>query len=275
MYHSRTYRQDADVAYIATPGVIADNVVVVDRNGVGVKHAANFASGTTTVNVLTFNWFGVKRVGLASGEYMNVISTILTSTRTTVYEIGATVTTGRTYSVSYGNQIAFYTAIAGDDATDVRDGIKSAIDAVSWTGYTVTTSSVSTNKLSVVISNSGVDFRVYIGSKKYKKGYITEISSINYIIYEETATSPITLPSLSISYAFGDLTAVPSTVQAYVYEPLTAITYTETASGTTDIYGIASSGNVPDGQCVISEPEQRIYFDAVMSIGEIIKVFSK
>lgn len=276
MYHSRTYIVDANEPYVPTPGITGGDVVIVDRNGIGVKHSLNFESGSETVDVIKFEWYGVKRTGLEVGEYINVISQSITTSRTTVYGIGDTVVAGRTYSFFYGSNIAKYTAIAGDTNVDVLSKLKDAIDAITWGAFTVTTSLLTSTTLQVVADDIAVDFKIYIGSEKWKYGYKCELSGIVYIIMLdiETIGAP-TLPSPDLSYAFSDLLAVPSTVRSYLYEPLSAITYNEIGSGTTDIYGISSSGNVPFGECVISQSEQKVYFYENLGIGEIIKIFSK
>lgn len=276
MYHSRTYINDAVNPWIAAPGIVAADVVIIDRNGIGVKHGSNFQAGTLEVDVYEFQWYGVKRTSLSANEYINIITQSVGATRITVYEIGSTVTVGRTYSFYDNNVIAKYTAIAGDDANDVRNGLVSAINAATWSGFTATVTNVSTTRLQVEISDPAKDFKIYIGQQKWKSGYFCTIDNVKYIIYSDSSTtSAPTLPAISISYAYGNLTPITGSVQSYNFEPLTGITYAETLEDTTDISGVSSAVNVADNTCVVSEGEQKIYFDADLGIGEIIKVFSK
>jgi len=276
MYHSRTHIVEANEPYVPTPGIIAADVVIVDRNGIGVKHGLYFESGSETVDVTKFEWYGVKRTGLEFGEYINVLSESITTSRTTEYGIGSTVVVGRTYAFYYGAKIAKYTAVAGDTDADVLSGLSDAIDAILWGSFTVTTSLLTSTTMQVVIDTTAVEFRIFIGQEKWKYGYKCVLDAVEYIILNdvETIGAP-TLPSPDLSYAFSDILAVPSTVQAYLYEPLSAITYVESANGTTEIYGVSSAGNVPFGECVISQSEQKVYFYENLNTGEIIKIFSK
>jgi len=275
MYGARTYNIVAVQPYIDVVGLIAQDVVIIDRNGIGIKHSTAFG-GTQTVNVYTYEWYGIRLGSLSSGNYLITISNTLTGgNREILYEFGPTPVAGTTYSVYYGSTIAKYRVASGNTTTNVRDGLKSAIDAATW-GTTVTTTSVSTNRLRVNITGSTVNLVTQLGTEKYKKGRYTTISGINYIIIEqEAATAYPTLPSVAASYAFTALTPITGTVEAYLSEPLTAYTYSDSLTTTTSITGIPVVGSVTAGECVVDETAQRIWFDADLNFGEIIKVFQK
>ena len=275
MYGSRTYNIVAVQPYIDVVGLIAQDVVIIDRNGIGIKHSTAFG-GTQTVNVYTYEWYGIRLGSLSSGNYLITISNTLTGgNREILYEFGPTTVAGTTYSVYYGSTIAKYRVASGNTTTNVRDGLKSAIDAATW-GTTVTTTSVSTNRLRVNITGSTVNLVTQLGTEKYKKGRYTTISGVTYIIIEqEAATAYPTLPSVAASYAFTALTPITGTVQSYLSEPLTASTYTDSLTTTTSITGIPVVGSVTAGECVVDETAQRIWFDGDLNFGEIIKVFQK
>lgn len=275
MYGARTYNIVAVQPYIDVVGLIAQDVVIIDRNGIGIKHSTAFG-GTQTVNVYTYEWYGIRLGSLSSGNYLITISNTLTGgNREILYQFGPTPVAGTTYSVYYGSTIAKYRVASGNTTTNVRDGLKSAIDAASW-GTTVTTTSVSTNRLRVNITGSTVNLVTQLGTEKYKKGRYTTISGTTYIIIEqEAATAYPTLPAVAASYAFTALTPITGTVQAYLSEPLTASTYTDSLTTTTSITGIPVVGSVTAGECVVDETAQRIWFDADLNFGEIIKVFQK
>jgi hypothetical protein len=275
MYGSRTYTVTDSQPYIDTVGVIAQDVVIIDRNGIGVRHTVTFG-GTQTSDVYTYEWYGVRLGSLSSGNWLITISNILSGgNRTILYEFGPTPTAGSTYSVYYGSIIAKYTVQSGDNTAAVRNGLKAAIDAASW-GTTVTTSSVSTNRLQVNIMGAVVNFTTQLGTQKFKKGRYTTLSGVNYIIIEqESGTAYPTLPAVAASYSFASLVPIVGMVQNYLNEPLTASTYSASLTTTTQITGIPVVGSVTPGQAIVDESAQRIWFDGNLNIGEQIKVFQK
>ena len=274
-YKATTFDVTEVADYVPVGGVIANKVLCVDRNGIGVR-VATFGAGSVSVSAQVYEWYGVQRQTLQNGEYIIVLSDSITTVRDTLYEFGANVQAGRTYALFYQGYIAKYTAQAGDDATDLRNGLKTALEAVSWPSFTVTCTSVSTNRLAVQISLPSVNFIIYIGRQKFKKGYWCTLNSINYIIYgEEDFDAFPVLPPLAINYIFADLISLTGSVETYLREPLTAISYTSTSAGTTDISAVPSSGLVPFNSCVVHEPSQRIYFSDLLGIGEKIKVFQQ
>ncbi len=275
MYGARSYSVVSAQPYIDVVGIVAGNVIIVDRNGIGVKHAVTFG-GTQTQNVYTYEWYGVRLGSLSSGNWLITISNSLSSgNRTIIYEFGPTPTVGSTYSVYYGSTIAKYTVQSGDNTTAVRNGLKTAIDATSW-GTTVTTSSVSTNRLQVNIMGAVVNFTTQLGTQKFKKGRYVTLSGVNYIIIEqESPTAYPTLPAVAASYSFTALTPITGTVESYLQESLTEYTYTDSLTTTTNITDIPVVTSVNPGECVVDESAQRVWFDSDLNFGEIIKIFQK
>lgn len=275
MYGSRTYTVVAQQPYIDVVGIISNNVVIVDRNGIGLKHTT-FFTGTQNVSVKTYEWYGVVQSTVGVGNFLLTLSnSIVGSDRVILYQVGASPQAGTVYSVYYGSIIASYVAQSGDTTQDVRDGLQAAIDNESW-GTTVTTTAISTNRIQVDITGTVVNFTVQVGTQKYKKGYYTTIAGINYILVEAESTSTWpTLPALGVSYAYSLLIPISGTVEAYLSQPLTVYTYSESTTGTTDITAFPQVGSVPAGQCVVDQNQQRVWFDGNLNFGEIIKIFQK
>jgi hypothetical protein len=276
-YKANTYRVEEELNYIPVFGTVGTKVLVVDRNGIGVKHTVNFATGATPTATSTFSWYQVKIVTNSINQWLLTISdSIISGQRTIVYEVGSVVTVGRTYALFSGNQVAKYTVVSGNTATSVRDGLKTAIDTTSWSGFFVTTTAISTNRLQVVISPSSFGFTTYLGQEKWKKGRYATISGVEYLLeYTESTTSEPAIPSLAPSYDFSTLVSMPLGLVSYLSEPLTGKVYTTANGGTTDIISVAGDINVPFNECVISEALQRIYFSDTLAFGEVIKVFQK
>ena len=275
MYGARTYTVVAEQPYIDVVGVVSNDVVIVDRNGIGLQHTT-FFTGTLNVSVKTYEWYGVVQSTVGVGNFLLTLSnSIVGGDRVILYQVGASPVAGTVYSVYYGSIIASYVAQTGDTTQDVRNGLKAAIDGESW-GTTVTTTNISTNRLQVDITGSTVNFSVQVGTQKYKKGYYTTIAGINYILTEAESTSayPV-LPALGVSYAYSLLVPITGTVEQYLNQPNTVYTYSESTTGTTDITAIPQVGSVPSNKCVVDQNQQRVWFDTNLNIGEIIKVFQK
>lgn len=275
MYTAKRYSVVNPLPYIEVSGVQSADVLVVDRNGIGVKHTT-FFSGTQSTNVSTYEWYGVSQGTLTPGDYLLTLSnSIVGSDRQILYLFGPTPVAGTVYSVFYGSIIAEYVVQAGDTATSVRNGLKAAIDGTSW-GTSVTTTSISTNRLQVDITGTVVDFTTQLGVQKYKKGYFITLAGINYILVEQEALNayPV-LPALGASYSYGTLVAISGTVEAYLSQPLTVYTYSDSVTGTTNIIGIPQVSGVPANQCVVDQNQQRVWFDSNLAFGEIIKIFEK
>jgi hypothetical protein len=274
MYGARTYNVVAVQPYLDVVGLVANRVVVVDRNGIGIKHTSTFG-GTQSVNIYTYEWYGVRLGSLVPGDYLIVISNIVLSNRVILFEFGPTPAVGTTYSVTEGTTIASYKVQTGDTTEDVRDALKLAIDNATWS-TSISTVDVSTNRLECTLSDAAYDLTVSLGAQKYKKGRYVTISGINYIVTEAEASDayPV-LPAIAASYAFTAITPITGTVEQYLEEPLTIYTYSASSTSTTNITGIPTVTSVNPGECVVDEPAQRIWFDGDLNFGEIIKVFQK
>lgn len=274
-YKANTYTVIDALPYVPVVDVQEAKILVVDRNGIGVRLSPNFDNTPLAVDVYVYEWYGVKLGSLSSGNRLIVISnSIVSGNRTIIYEVGPTPIVGSIYSVFNGANYAKYKVQTGDGTTAVRNGLKTAIDAVSW-GFTVTTTAVSTNRLQLAITGTQ-NYTSQLGTEKYKKGRYCFIQGTYYLINElESTTAMPTLPALAASYNFPALTALVSTPQIYLSEPLTTIIYSASLVGTTNILGVSSSVNVPANTCVLDEPNQRLYFDADLALGEKIKVFQK
>lgn len=261
--------------YIEIAGITANDVIAVDRNGIGVQHLTYF-SGTQNVSVKTYEWYGITQTTVnVNAILLTLTNSIVSGNRVIVYRVGTNPVPGTVYSVYYGNIIAKYAVQSGDTTQMVRDGLKAAIDGESW-GTTVTTTSIGTNRIQVDITGTTIDFSTQIGTQKYKKGYYTTIAGINYILVEAEALNAYpTLPALGVSYAYSLLVPLLGTVEDYLYQPLVIYEYSDSVTGTTDITAFPQVSGVAPNKCVVDQNQQRVWFDANLNYGEIIKIFQK
>lgn len=272
----KTYIVPQAQAYVDTTGIVADDVMVVDRNGIGVRHSDTFNTAPEEKDIVAYQWYGVRQVVRPPGTYLIEISEVLGSTdRTYVFRVGPSPSLGYTYTLYFGTILAVYTSQAGDTATDVRDGLVGAVNAQTW-GVSVTATAQSTNELEVVVDDTTTTLTNLVGKERWKNGYYTTISGVNYIVLEQqNDTAQPSLPALAASYDFDDLNAIPSTIQTYLQEPLTIIAFSESVAGQADIDKIPQVGSVPFNECVVYEQGQKIYFQLPLEAGEIINVISK
>jgi len=272
----KTYIVPQAQAYVDTTGIVAGDVIVVDRNGIGVKHTDTFNTAPEEKDIVAYQWYGVRQVVRPPGTFLIEISEVLGSTdRTYVFRVGPTPSVGYTYTLYFGTILAVYTSQAGDTATDVRDGLVGAVNAQTW-GVSVTATAQSTNELEVVVDDTTTTLTNLVGKERWKNGYYTTISGVNYIVLEQQSdTAYPSLPALAASYDYDDLKAIPSDIQTYLEEPLSIINFSESVAGQADINGIPQVGAVPFNECVVYQRGQKIYFNLPLLPGEIINVISK
>jgi hypothetical protein len=276
MVSVKTYIVPAPQSYVDTSGIVAADVMVVDRNGIGVKHSTAFNTGTSSQSIKAYQWYGVRPQTRPPGTYLIEISEVIGSTdRTYVFRVGPVPTAGWTYTLYFGAILAVYTAQAGDTATDVRDGLVAAVNAQTW-GVSVTATAQSTNELEVVVDDTTTTLTNLVGKEKWKNGYYVTITGVNYIVLEqESTTSQPALPAVAASYNFTALNIMPSDIQTYLTEPLYITSFSESVAGTANINGVPIVGNVPANECVVYQFGQKIYFELPLLAGEIINVISK
>ena len=276
MVSVKTYIVPAAQSYVDTSGIVAADVMVVDRNGIGVKHSTTFNTGTNTEDIKAYQWYGVRPQTRPPGTFLIEISEVIGSTdRTYVFRVGPSPSAGWTYTLYFGSILAVYTSQSGDTATDVRDGLVAAVNAQTW-GVSMTATAQSTNELEVVVDDLTTTLTNLVGKEKWKNGYYVTISGTNYIVLEqESTTAQPALPAVGASYDFVDLTVMPSDIQTYLTEPLYITSFSESVAGAANISGVPIVGNVPPNECVVYQFGQRIYFELPLLAGEIINVISK
>jgi hypothetical protein len=250
--------------------------MVVDRNGIGVKHSTAFNTGTNGEDIKAYQWYGVRPQTRPPGTFLIEISEVIGATdRTYVFRVGPSPTAGWTYTLYFGAILAVYTSQAGDTATDVRDGLVAAVNGQTW-GVSVTATAQSTNELEVVVDDTTTTLTNLVGKEKWKNGYYVTITGVNYIVLEqESTTSQPALPAVAASYNFTALSIMPSDIQTYLTEPLYITSFSESVAGTANINGVPVIGNVPANECVVYQFGQKIYFELPLLVGEIINVISK
>jgi len=276
MVSVKTYIVPAAQSYVDTSGIVAADVMVVDRNGIGVKHSTQFNTGMNSEDIKAYQWYGVRPQTRPPGTFLIEISEVIGSTdRTYVFRVGPSPSAGWTYTLYFGSILAVYTSQAGDTATDVRDGLVAAVNAQTW-GVSVTATAQSTNELEVVIDDLTTTLTNLVGKEKWKNGYYVTISAVNYIVLEqESTTAQPSLPAVAASYNFTALNVMPSDIQTYLTEALYITSFSESVAGTANINGVPIVGNVPPNECVVYQPGQKIYFELPLLAGEIINVISK
>jgi hypothetical protein len=282
MYKAFQYKVTESEPYISIAGIYAQNVAIVDRNGIGIKHSTTFSGGAIGVDVRTYLYYQVKPTSITANDYIIPITedfVLDPRSLDVLYEFGPTPTVGLVYSIYFGNKVAKYKVLTGNTVTDVRDGIKAAIDALTWdVGTTVTTASVLSNRLQLNMSGDFVYPTIQLGAEKYKKGYFSQYQGKYYILVEAQSTTgyPV-LPAVAASYAINAVTVLPLNVtpEGYLTEPNATYTYSDSVTDTTTLTEIPAIGNVNAGECVIDYYNQRVWFDGNLNIGEVIKIFQK
>ena len=282
MYKALAYKVAVSEPYISIAGVYAQNVTIVDRNGIGIKHSTTFSGGAIGVDVRTYLYYQVKPTQITANDYIIAIAEdFVLDPRSidTIYEFGPTPTIGLIYSIYYGNLVAKYKVQSGNTVQDVRNGIEAAINALSFPGgTTVTTTPISGNRLQVQITGDFTYPTIVLGAEKFKKGYYSQYQGRYYILVEaESTTAYPTLPAVAASYAINAVTVLPLNVtpEGYLSEPNATYTYSDSVTDTTTLTEIPAIGNVNPGECVIDYYNQRVWFDGNLKVGETIKIFQK
>jgi hypothetical protein len=275
MLGTSIYTNGVPRPYINVSGIDAADVIVVDRNGIGVKHV-NYFSGSDTTNLITYEYYGVKTETPTATNDLKVLSSYVSgSDRQIIMRVGSTPIAGFVYSVYHDSIIAHYVVQTGDTAEDVRDAVINEIDATSW-GTTVVCTPIGTDRIQIDITGTTVDLFTKIGSQIFKKGYYVILSTVSYIIEEKTDLFAFpTLSTAPTSLAYSLLVPLSTSVETYLTDALSTYTYTESVTGTVNVTAVPSAENVPFNECVIDEAAQKVWFTEDLSFGEIIKLLYK
>lgn len=278
MYKSYQFTVTEVQPYLSIFGIYADDVVVVDRNGIGIKHTQTFG-GAVNKTVYTYEHYSIKQVTISSSNYLiPIVDEIVffpSTERTMVFEFGPTPTVGIVYSLYFDQNVAKYKVQAGDTTEDVRDGLEAAVNAASW-GTTIVTTPLYSNQLQLVITGDTVYPRYQLGEEKFKKGYYVIIDNVYYAFSQAVSLTAFpTLPAIAASYSINDITKITGTMESSLYEPYSQYFYSTSVGGSTAITDIPTVGSVNPGECVIDVFNQRIWFDGNLNFGEIIKLFVK
>jgi hypothetical protein len=274
MITSRTYPVVANVDYIEATSLVASDVLVVDRNGIGVRHDATFSSTPVASDIIAFEWVGLYTNFVTDSDFFIRITNLGNKTQT--WLIGPAPSPNVAYVIWMGPVFAYYITQSGDDKTDVRDGLLASVNAASW-GFTFTATAVATDKIRIVTPDQQF-FAYSLAKAKYKSGLYTILSGAAYLISSlesDTDYPPVPLPALS--YDFGNLTLMPLGLLEYLKVPSQpAYEIYELNEGPSDILKVPNlPSSVPVGQCVVNEAEQRVYFHENLGFGETIKIISK
>jgi hypothetical protein len=274
MIGQSTYINGVPRPYINVSGIDAQDVIVVDRNGIGVKHTT-FFPGSENTDLITYEYYGVKAETPTTNNDLKILSSFVSGgDRQIIMRVGDTPIPGYVYEVYNGSTIASYLVQTGDTTTDVRDGVIDAIDMTDF-ATTIVCTPIGANRIQIDIAGT-LDLFTSIGRQIFKKGYYVIISTVSYIIEEKT--DPLTWPTLTsppVSLAYTLLIPLTTSVETYLTDPLSNYTYTEIMTGTVEVTAVPSAANVPFNQCVIDELQQKVWFTEDLSFGEIIKLIYK
>ena len=272
----------ADRATVGTPSIALADLLEVSRNGIGMQ-AGTYANETVACMITEYQRRSSNTNTASVNKYIIAVSNIPTvSNRTVVYEFGPLVEAGDTYRFEQNFLVgAQYVAQALDTATDVRNNVKTQIDGTTWSGFTTTTSSISTNRLQVVYSTpfSSLSTFIVFGVKYlFQAGYYVEIAGKgDYLILNSNSyTGFPTLPSMSGTYAFGDLVRMPSGIIPFINNP----NYIQDSYGTTvlvptNVTGVPTASSLGAGRYVYDELSAVLTFAEPLQPGEYIKMLYK
>lgn len=274
MITSRSYPVVANVDYIEATSLVAADVLVVDRNGIGVRHDATFSSTPVVSDIIAFEWIGLYTNFVVTSDFFIRITNLGNKTQT--WLIGPATTRNVAYVIWIGPVFAYYITQNGDNKTNVRNGLLAAVNAASW-GFTFTATAVGTDKIRIVTPEQRF-FAYSLAKAKYKSGLYTKLSGVDYLISSlenDTDYPPVPVPAAS--YDFGNLTLMPLGLLEYLKVPSQpAYEIYELNEGPANILKVPNlPSSVPVGQCVVNEAEQRVYFHENLGFGETIKIISK
>jgi hypothetical protein len=281
IYSYQYLNQYADVEYIPTPALSVDDVLEVSRNGIGMQ-AGTYVDETVETDVFEYNRRSYNTNTADTNKYIIQISNSPTlSSRVVVYEFGSLVEAGDVYRFEYNALYGVeYIVQPGDTVTDVRNEVKTLIDAAVWPGVTITSSSISTNRLELTYNNFFTQLNplVTFGVKYlFQNGYYVTLLGKDYLIENHNAYDTYyTLAGHSASYAFAALTYMPSGLDAYINNPSYTFDFGGiVTAGTTDITDVSTPGSLGMGKYLYSETEQKLYFSEYLQPGEYIKMLYK
>lgn len=281
IYSYQYLNEYADVASITTPAIALADLLEVSRNGIGMQ-SGTYNNETVNTDVFEYTRRSYNSNQPSANKYIiQVSNTPSISSRTVVYEFGPLVEVGDIYRFEL-NALAGvqYTVQSGDDTTDVRNEVKTLIDAATWPGVNITSASVSTNRLSLTYNNFYTQLNPLIiyGTKYlFQTGYYVELMGKQYLIENHnTNDTYYTLPSISASYDFDTLTLMPSGLDAYINNPAYTFDFGGiVTAGTTDITDVPTVGSLGGGRYVYSPTEQKLTFAEPLQPGEYIKILYK
>ena len=202
------------------------------------------------------------------------------STYSAQFEVGSSVPTGAMYSITLLGETVTYTALAGDTNTDVRDGIRTLIDANTYS-VSVTTSITSSGYLRVVYTSNSDSATAEVqtaNSVLYQAGAVLVYNDDEYLIGNANSTTTYPpVPPVAASYDLGDLVLMPNGLKLYIDEVgYTETVYNQTASGTADIIGFTTNSYAPGvNEVMIDEDTNRLIFGSDFGTEELVTIVFK
>jgi hypothetical protein len=281
IYSYQYLNEYSNVSTIGAPALAASDILEVSRNGIGMQSGTY---GTETINTDVFEY---KRrsynsnTASANKYIIQISNTPSISSRTVVYEFGSLVEVGDIYRFEQNALLGVqYEVQSGDTVTDVRNEVKTLIDAATWSGVSISSSSISTNRLELTYNNFFTQLNplIIFGTKYlFQTGYYVTLSGKDYLIVNyNTNDDYYTLPSISSSYAFNTLTYMPSGLDAFINNPAYTFDFGSIiTAGQSDITGVSTAASLGQGRYVYNELSQTITFAEPLQPGEYIKMLYK
>jgi hypothetical protein len=277
--YSQEYINAVDGATSIPVDPVTGRIYDIAREGIGIRQVSS-GDGNVTADSFTVERRGVNSTPPpVPGQYHIMVSLMYGFvSQEAITEIGGVINEDVFYYFDIdGDSVGYLTAF-GDDASDVRDGLISAINAHSW-GFPVTATIESANKVNVIIQDLTVPVTCGISTSIYKSVRYVEFSynggAVKQYIVESlsSGTDYPALSSLATSYLYSDLTLAPSGVQNSTDVPGSYIwnDFDPVAEGTTTIEGTPQITLPPPGRCFYHD--SMIYFGApALAAGERVKM---
>lgn len=281
IYSYQYLNQLTDVGFITTPAIAASDLLEVSRNGIGMQSGSQ---GTETVvtDVIKYNRRSFNTNQPSANKYIIQVSNSPTPiNRVVVYEFGSLVEIGDVYRFELNPFVGVsYTVQSGDTVTDVRNEVKTLIDAATWPGVSINSSSISTNRLELTYNNNYTLLNpiVIYGTKYlFQSGYYVTLAGKDFLITNVNSnTGYPTLPAIAASYDYDNLTYMPSGLVPFINNPSYTQDYFMTSiEDAADITDVPTAGSLGMGKYIYSPTEQKLTFAEPLQPGEYIKILYK
>lgn len=243
---------DADTSTVAANGLQPENLYKVCREGIGLRIVPVPTSTVSGNTISSFEWRYINPLAPPSTGIVYKFTSVLSIVeyRTGITFLG-TAEEGAVYVLTFLGTTVTYVVQPGDTLTDIRDNIKTLVDATTYS-YPTTTSTATLTGNPTLYIDALTGFvppcTIYVRSVGYylsKSGLITVLGGAYYIVSMETNAGyeiPA-IPVLDPTYDYDDFILPPYGLEAYLADGMypTEDVYTIAVEGTADIDNVAST----------------------------------